>query len=439
MGRVNAVADALWREPFSRRARREALWSVVGFGTGAAAFALVAASLYPGTAASAGRGALVLGLAVVILVTTGAATAISDAHRRLAARLLDVQVEAPTPAGAGRGPLGRAAARLRDRGTWRAMAYLLVKMPVAALHEYALLWWLGLVNLTYPLWWGLFRNHDPGVELDPVLALTPFGFLRIATLPGALAVSVAGGAMVLAAPWVTRAVTAVDRWLLVTLLGPGALARRVRHLEASRAEIAEDAVSTLRRIERDLHDGAQTQLATLAMKLGQAREKLDHDSAVTFDPAGALALVDAAHRHAKEALVELRDIARGVRPPVLDVGLDAALATLAARSPVPTDLRVATAERPSGAIETIAYFSVAELLANVARHGRARHARVEVTGRDGRLRLAVSDDGVGGARVGAGSGLTGLADRIRAVDGRLDVSSPRGGPTTVVVDLPLST
>ncbi|HEX3394001.1 MAG TPA: ATP-binding protein, partial [Acidimicrobiales bacterium] len=152
---------------------------------------------------------------------------------------------------------------------------------------------------------------------------------------------------------------------------------------------------------------------------------------------GALELVDAAHRHAKEALVELRGIARGVHPPALDLGLDAALATLVARSPVPATLHAETETRPTRAIETIAYFSVAELLANVARHSDAAHATVEVSALDGCLRLAVTDDGIGGAEVGAGSGLSGLADRVLAIDGRLDVSSPPGGPTMVVVELPL--
>src|SRR5207244_8657073 len=123
----------------------------------------------------------------------------------------------------------------------------------------------------------------------------------------------------------------LDRWVGGGLLGAGRLAERVRSLGRTRAHAVEDAAARLRRIERDLHDGAQVQLATLAMKLGQAREKLQHGAEVPYDPDGALELVDAAHRHAKEALVELRDIARGIHPPVLDVGLDPALATLVAR------------------------------------------------------------------------------------------------------------
>jgi signal transduction histidine kinase len=201
--------------------------------------------------------------------------------------------------------------------------------------------------------------------------------------------------------------------------------------------VVEDAAATLRRIERDLHDGTQAQLATLAMNLGQAKEKLEHRPNVPYDPAGALELIDTAHRHSKEALAELRDIVRGIHPPALDVGLDAALATLVARSAVPAVLHTDIRDRPAKAIETIAYFSAAELLANVAKHSQARHATVEVTARDGTLRLQVSDDGVGGAQPGLGSGLPGLHDRVRAVDGHLHISSPAGGPTVVCVELPL--
>jgi signal transduction histidine kinase len=173
------------------------------------------------------------------------------------------------------------------------------------------------------------------------------------------------------------------------------------------------------------------------MRLGQAKEKLEHDADVPFDPTAALELVDAAHRQAKDTLLELRDIARGIHPPALDVGLDAALTTLVARSAVPATVHIDLPTRPTPAIETIAYFSAAELLANVARHSRARHASVEVTAGDGRLRLHVTDDGVGGAELGIGSGLQGLLDRVRAVDGDLSIVSPPGGPTAVTIELPL--
>jgi signal transduction histidine kinase len=218
---------------------------------------------------------------------------------------------------------------------------------------------------------------------------------------------------------------------------------RVRELEESRAHLVEDSAARLRRIERDLHDGAQAQMVAVAMKLGLAREKLGHTIAGTTvagtgqaDLERVLELVVAAHRGAKEAITELRDLARGIHPPVLDQGLPTALATLAASSGVPVELAVDLPERPSAAIETIAYFCAAELLANVAKHSGARHARLEAAHGAGLLRLRVSDDGDGGARLGERGGLAGLAERVHTVDGRLRVSSPPGGPTVVTVELP---
>src|SRR5271170_4910574 len=218
---------------------------------------------------------------------------------------------------------------------------------------------------------------------------------------------------------------------------------RVRELEQSRAHVVDDSAARLRRIERDLHDGAQAQMVAVAMKLGLAREKLGGTiSGTSFagtaqaDLERVLELVDAAHRGAKNAITELRDLARGIHPPMLDHGLGTALATLAARSEVPVELVVDLPERPSAAIETIAYFCVAELLTNVAKHSGARHATLEVVHVPGLLRVRVSDDGAGGARLEACGGLAGLAERVRTVDGRLQLSSPPEGPTVVTVELP---
>ena len=213
---------------------------------------------------------------------------------------------------------------------------------------------------------------------------------------------------------------------------------RVRELEQSRAYLVDDSAARLRRIERDLHDGAQAQMVAVAMKLGLAQEKLGGmvGGARQADLERVLELVAAAHRGAKEAITELRDLARGIHPPVLDQGLGTALATLAARSEVPVELTVDLPERPSAAIETIAYFCAAELLANVTKHSGATHATLEAIHMSGLLRVRVSDNGSGGARVDASGGLAGLAERIKTVDGRLQVSSPPGGPTAVTVELP---
>jgi signal transduction histidine kinase len=214
--------------------------------------------------------------------------------------------------------------------------------------------------------------------------------------------------------------------------------RRVRELEQSRAYLVDDSAARLRRIERDLHDGAQAQMVAVTMKLGLAMKKLGGmiDGTGQTDLDRVLELVVAAHRGAKGAITELRDLARGIHPPVLDQGLGIALTTLAARSDVPVELVIDLPERPSAAIETIAYFCAAELLTNVAKHSGARHATLEAVHAPGLLRVRVSDDGCGGARIEARGGLAGLAERIRTVDGRLQLSSPPGGPSVVTVELP---
>jgi signal transduction histidine kinase len=187
-----------------------------------------------------------------------------------------------------------------------------------------------------------------------------------------------------------------------------------------------------RRIERDLHDGPQQRLVAIAMDLGMAQERMDRD------PAGARQLLDKAHSAAKEAVTELRQVARGIHPPVLtDRGLDAALSALAARSPVPVTIRVEVPVRPSPTVEAIAYFCVSEALTNVAKHARASSAQVSADLSEGQLRIEVRDNGIGGADPGGGTGLHGLADRVRAIDGSLRVDSPAGGPTVLTVLLPV--
>jgi Putative sensor/Histidine kinase len=446
-----AWARAALLTPLGRRARSELLFCLAGIPLGlcligvlvwVVAFAALVLLVSPRsdpawvTATGVAAGAL-----SAIVLATRVARRLGAVHRRLAARLLGARVPAPPPPERGRGRLGWVAAGLGDGPGWRAVGYQVVKLPLAFLEAYAVFCWAGgLVNLTYPFWWGLFRNHPPGVTLDPVPAVTPFPgrLLQIATFPGTFLALGVGLVMVLAAPWVTRAVVAVDRRLLVALLGPGRLALRVRDLEHTRALAVDDAAAQLRRVERDLHDGAQIRLATLAMHLGLARETLA-GLGEAAEVSRARELVDAAHRDAKRALGELRDLARGIHPPVLDSGLDDALATLAATSAIPVELACDLPERPAPAIETIAYYCAAELLANAAKHSQAGRVTLKVDGGHGRLVLEVGDDGVGGADPARGSGLAGLAQRVRTVDGRLRITSPQGGPTLVGVHLPLRT
>ena len=196
-------------------------------------------------------------------------------------------------------------------------------------------------------------------------------------------------------------------------------AARIQTLEQSRARVVDDSAARLRTIERDLHDGTQAQLVALAMKLGLAREKLQESASV--DLARVTQLVEDAHHGVIEAIADLRTMARGIHPPVLDNGLADALATLANRSAVPVELITDIPERPSAAIETIAYFSAAELLTNVARHSGALHATLEAVHVPGLLRIRVTDDGVGGARPVPNGGLRGLAERVRTEIGRAHV------------------
>jgi signal transduction histidine kinase len=442
--------------PFTARALGELLFCLAGAVLGvtelAAPFALAGVLIWLLRLAYGGRppanvlappahpagvlpyfGVLLAALAVLVIIAPRAARRIGAAHRGLALRLLRREIGEPAPAGTGRGLAGRLGAMLRDGPGWRAVAYPVARIPVIVAEIYAVFFAaVGLANLTYPFWWPMFRNHPPGTALQPVPVLTPFGAFGVETIGGTFAAFAAGAAMVLAAPWIARGSAAADCWLMRGMLGPGRLAQRVADLERTRALAVEDAAATLRRLERDLHDGAQVRLATLAMSLGMAREKLAADA----DPE-VRELLDSAHQGAKDALADLRSLARGIHPPALDNGLAEALATLAANSPTPVDLTVAAPERPAPAIESMAYFCTAELLANAAKHSGAGRISIELISQGHALVLRVSDDGVGGADPARGTGLSGLAQRAGTVDGAVQIDSPAGGPTRVTVTLPM--
>jgi signal transduction histidine kinase len=448
---ITALVRAVLRAPFTGRAVREVLFSLVGLTLSGCVVGLFLAvpvtlvailRMHAGSVEGSGRfGSLViavLALLAMVLLAPRAARGLVALRRWSARRLLGA-VLVPPPVARRGGPLGWFTAGARDRSGWRAVTYLVARLPVAVLDGYALLCALsGTLCLTYPLWWPLFRNHPPGVTLSPVPVLTPFGVVPVRTFPATSVAFTAGAAMVLAAPWVARAAATLDLALLRALTGPGRLAQRVRELEHSRAQVVEDMATLVRQLERNLHDGAQVQLTALALNLGRITEKLGQDGNAPDLP-GARVLAARAHHNAKNAVTELRDLVRGLHPPVLDAGLTEALASLTAGSAIPAHLNVDIPVRPSPAIEAIAYFCVAELLTNAAKHSHATTIMVEARQHDGTLRILVTDNGAGGADPGRGTGLAGLAERVGAVDGRLDIRSTPDRGTRIIVELPLTT
>lgn len=378
--------------------------------------------------------------AIIIAASVRGARGIGGFHRDLGRRLLDESIEEPQPFASRPGFFGWLQSALRDRTGWRAMAYAFLKVPLTAFGVWLAfsVWVDAFFCITHPIWG---RGTVTPSEFGVVRNLFQPGYFSVATSGffHGFFIFITGVVLLFVAPWPMRAVVYADRRLMRVLLGPDAITSRVRSLEHARAQTVDASAATLRRIERDLHDGTQAQLVALAMRLGQVKEKLTDGGEV--DLGQVRRLVDDAHKGAKEAIAELRDLARGIHPPVLDTGLEGALSTLAARSTLPTDLNVSIDDRPTPAIEAIAYFCVAELLANVALHARASKASVTCAQHGRWVRVVVRDDGCGGAELSSvgssSSGLTGLIDRVHAVDGHLHVTSPVGGPTVVSVDLPL--
>ncbi|MGW4158527.1 sensor histidine kinase [Streptomyces sp. NPDC004788] len=415
------------RAPFEGRTWRAFGYVMTGLPMGIVSFVVAV------TFVSLGAGLLVTFLGVPVLAAgLTVCRGLGAVERARARGLLGLDVRAPEPVrGRTGGALSWMGATLKSGASWRHLLYCLVRFPWAVFTFCVVLtlWATGWSLFTYPLWQWVFPTYvsqdgiqlygdgDHGMQMDT---------------PTEIAITCAVGlALVLLGPWVLRGLVAVDRVLVAGLLGPSLLASRVTELESDRGVVVDTAAADLRRIERDLHDGAQARLVALAMDLGLAKER------IADDPLTAAAMVDEAHGEVKLALQELRDLARGIHPAVLtDRGLDAALSAVAARCTVPVKVSVDLPARPAEAIEGIAYFTVCELLQNVSKHSGAKRVWVDVWRADGRLMLQVRDDGRGGATPAAGHGLAGLTERIDAVDGVLAIDSPAGGPTTVTAELP---
>ena len=372
-----------------------------------------------------------LGLAIVAPLAVpvawllfAAAHLLGRVGRSRLAALLDVELNAYPPP-AGDTWWRRFVERLKSVDRWKEIAYLLLLLPLGlfTLVVTTAVVSGGLALLTLPADVSAFPEDQANFGLfDAGLGLS-------------ILLAPAGLSLLLCAPWVVHALAGLDRSVATSLLGGGPsaaeLSARLTRVEASRVAAVDAGEAERKRIERDLHDGAQQRLVSLAMDLGQAREKL------ATDPDEAARLVTEAHEEAKRALSDLRDLVRGIHPAILeDRGLDAALSAVVARCPVPVNLGVTLIRRPPAAVESTAYFVVSEALVNVARHSRATRATVSIGGSGDRLVVEVTDNGVGGADPARGTGLTGLHERVEAVGGWLRVISPTGGPTTILVELP---
>jgi signal transduction histidine kinase len=404
-------------------------YALVGFPLAIASFVLMATGLVVGV------GMLVVWVGVAVLVATLlVARGLATAERRLIPAVLGQYLPGPTyrRADPDAGAVRRLLTPLRDPQSWLDALHGALRLPFAILAFVVTvtMWVLALAGITYGAWdWAL--PHPPPRDQFKDLPML-LGFESTSGTRTALYTAI-GILFAVIGPFLVRGVAvlqaSVGRLLLTSRAATQAELGRLT--EGRNAAVAAEAVA-LRRLERDIHDGPQQQLVRLNMDLARAQRQLERD------PGAARTALGEAAGLARETLEDLRALSRGIAPPVLaDRGLAAALAAIAARSPVPVDLDVdLPTERLAPVTENTAYFVVSEALANVAKHSDATTCRVEVRCTGDRLRVVVEDDGTGGAVLAPGHGLSGLTDRLLAVDGELTVDSPRGGPTRLTGDLP---
>jgi signal transduction histidine kinase len=412
---VTAAVTAPAQTPAARLRQLggDALYLLTGLATSIVAFTVWVV----GVSLSLSLGLLIIGFPIVI-ASFWCFRLLADLERKRAALVFGLPIVS-----AYRPTHGRLGSRLKiaahDPQRWKDVAYLALH---GVLGFIAGTLWLVLVavvlgGISLPAWWWAVPG---GTEW--------LGF-TIDTWEKAVGAAAVGVAILPVVLFLQRPLALSQAHIAKALLGPS-LAARVERLTETRAGAVDAAASELQRIERDLHDGAQARLVALAMDLGMAEERFDRD------PESARQLVGEARLEAKRALAELRDIARGMRPSLLEErGLGPAIAALAGRSPVPATATVDVPRKPPVSVETAAWFVVSEALTNAAKHSQAERAAVWVTLRNAHLHVEVVDDGRGGADP-AGSGLKGLAQRVAALDGSLEVHSPTGGPTVVRALLP---
>jgi signal transduction histidine kinase len=370
-----------------------------------------------------------VGLVTTPWVLTGV-RAFADWRRVLAAEWGGVRIpSAYRPAPQGANPWTRTFGMLRDPATWRDLRWLPVDMTAGFVTAL-----LPAVFVLYPLEGlaiaaGLWR---PFSELDGGYW---YGFVHVTDQASALLAGALGIALLSLVPLAPRLLTVHFRLTRTVLgAGQGELAERVRVLTETRRDAVDTSAAELRRIERDLHDGAQARLVAMGMDLGTIEMLLDKD------PAQARRLLAQARQSSVDALAELRDLVRGIHPPVLaERGLGDAVRALALRMPIPTEVSVDLRGRAEAPVESAAYFAVSEALTNAVKHANADRIWIDlhhVREGAGMLRITVTDNGRGGAVVTAGSGLAGVERRLGTFDGVLAVSSPAGGPTMVTMEIP---
>jgi signal transduction histidine kinase len=372
------------------------------------------------TMISLGVSLLIIWVGVPILIATVASTKwLAAGERRRAGWLLGESIPSLYLPRHRRGMLGYLHTSIGDAAIWKDLLWLLILLPALGLAGFTLvvtLWGTALGMVFMPAWYWAVPD---GID---------YGLFTVNTVPEAFAIIPAGLVLIAVAVPLTRASAFGMGALARSILAPSER-RRVTELERTRAGAVDAQAAELQRIERDLHDGAQARLVALAMDLGMAQEKM------ATDPEGAQELITGAHSEAKKAIAELRDLSRGIYPAILtDRGLGPALSSIAARNPVEVALDVDLDERLPAATEAAAYFVTVEALTNVAKHSGAANARVRIGRRADTLRVEIADDGDGGADAG-GAGLTGLRQRVEALDGRLAVQSGELG-TTIRAELP---
>ncbi|MQW74604.1 sensor histidine kinase [Nocardioides sp. dk4132] len=409
-----------------RRVLAESGYALSAFVLALPAFVLVVVDLALGVGLSVLVGGVLL-IAVGTQVARGFARLERYRQRVMLARTAATPAYLCAPQGAGIWRRGMTA--LRDPQSWLDVVWCVVGLVTATLaFAVTLLWWaVALGGLSYWAWQVFLPAQDNG-GLAELLGL---GDGRLAESLLNLAI---GAVAALTLPYAVRLVTLLHAGTARVLLSSRAdLQAEVRRAADGRSAARAAEAASLRRLERDIHDGPQQRLVRLSMDLGRARRQLERD------PEAVAGTIDGALEQARETVEELRRLSRGIAPPLLvDRGLQVALEDLAARSAVPVEATVQAPAQLSPHVETTAYFVASEALTNVAKHSAASGARLEVRTEDGALLVRVADDGAGGAHPAKGLGLAGLAQRVAAAEGRLEVDSPVGGPTVVTARIPLA-